>query len=178
MRKNLLLMRHIIFRYLIILLACISPVISYQQPAKWLEEINIAGEGESVTDVGNAIISQRIYSQNSVYHASIGVGDVVGVSIKQHLVPFVESGYQSQIMNRLFIYDQHNFLVLICNDALYTDWLSTTNLDAAVVVTHLADFKNTPLLSYFDKKLRYISLLKSFPIRHVDQDFSEYYSLA
>ena len=171
-------LRHVIFRYYVLLLACIAPVISYQDYSNsWLNEINIYGESQGFSvDRGDAIISKRIYTENQVYHASIGIGDVVGTSIKQHLVPFIESGYDSKIANRQFIFKQHNFLVLICNDALFTDWLYLSNVEAIIVLTHLADLQDTPLLSYFSKKLAYTSLLKEIPVMHVDQDFTGYYS--
>jgi len=174
---SLFALRHRRLRYVILVLVFIAPVASYQESDHWLDEIHIYGESQKAGEVkGNAIISKRMYEKNNIYHASIGIGDVVGVSIKRHLVPYIESGYQTKIINRQFTYNQHKFLVLICNDALYTDWMGTDNSEAVVVVTHLSDLEGTPLIAHFAKKLRFVSLLKSLPILHVDQDFTEYYS--
>ena len=55
-------------------------------------------------------------------------------------MPFVESGYDSLLEADYFGIKKHQFLVLICNDVLFSDWeIESHDAEAIVVVSHLED---------------------------------------
>ncbi len=156
-----------------------SMSIEHEVQPDWLSEITIYAEGQG-HDIsqGDAIVARRIHQGDAVYHASVGVGDVTGVSVKRHLVPWVEEGYTPRKLARVFDYQGHKILVLICNDVLFRDFADEiAESDRVVVLSHLSDLAHTPILIYFQQYLRYLSIYYGIPIHHIDQDFNQVFGV-
>lgn len=139
----------------------------------WLDKIDILPEGVEAYygKKEDLIYGKRIHKGSHIYYASIGGGQVQGISIKRHFVKIVESGYSSYLHTRMINFQGHNFLLLVCNDALFSD-LGDEILDAeAVVVTSwLTGLQGSPLKHYFLKRLEYIHLKYGKPLMLVDAE--------
>lgn len=172
-------LRHPILCYYILMLALACPnMLTQPNDMSWLDfHIYAESDGFDVYE-GNAIVSRRIQQGDKFLHISRGIGEVYGESVKQHMIPFVEH-YDHAFSNRVLSYKNHSLLVLICNDALYADWYEQmTKNEVLLVLSHLALLYDTPLINYFDKKLRYITLNFQKPVLHIDQKFNKAYRVS
>lgn len=163
------LLRHGIWFIPLYIQSMVPNVVTEPVP-KWLDEISIYPEGvvEESENV-NSIQSRRIFKGDNVYYASVGYGDVFGMSLKRHMVFLIEGGYTPNYRTRILEYHGHKFLLLICNDALYSDIGDEMDkAEAVVVVSWLTGLNNTPIKHYFQKRVLYTHLRYGVPIRHVD----------
>ncbi|MEC7030439.1 MAG: hypothetical protein VXW87_02075 [Pseudomonadota bacterium] len=131
------------------------------------------GAGRDVVE-GDAIVARRVETRDAVYHASVGIGSVQGMSIKRHLIPGIEGGYTSAKNNRVFDFQGMKILVLICNDVFFQDFTQEiSESEVVVVLSHLNDLAKTPLPVYFDRYLQYLARYYHRPILHVDQHLTK-----
>lgn len=160
---------HLIWVLPLLMNSAVTPQEKLTMPS-WLDQITILPEGIERTDeIGNVVECLRIWEKNRVFYASVGTGDVHGMSLKRHLVPIVESRYSPYYYSRLLTFHRHHFLVLVCNDALFLDVEREMNkAEAVVVVSYLQGVSRTPLQNYYFKRLRYLSYRYKKPVRLVD----------
>ncbi len=145
-------------------------LIGYDSLSSDLYQINVLPEGVSYIGQENTIYH---HLDNPQYSAYQGTSHFEGYVKKKHPVPFAESHYQKGDGSRL-ICDKKCYLVLICYDALFDDWLSEYHqADAIIVVSNLMQFENTPLSQYFRQQLKYLHLRSQKPLVYRDRLYSE-----
>jgi hypothetical protein len=145
-------------------------LIGYTPLSTHFYPVNILAEGDVYTGQENTIYHHLDDHQYSVYQ---GTSSFRGYAKKKHPVPFAESYYQKGIGSRL-ICDQKCYLVLICYDALFDDWIEEYDqADAIIVVSHLIQFEDTPLYQYFRQQIKYLHLRSQKPLIYRDSLYSE-----
>lgn len=150
-------------------LLLLIPKKEIEQIPNRLSMITIVPEGQVVDQSKSAIfpeIEQLGESYYSIYRSNFGLNGLVR---KRHLVPWIESGYESGGSKRLLC-GKSCYLVMICYDALFNDYLEElSEATAIIVVSNLSDFANTPMPYYFEQQLAYIYLSTNSPVQYVDQ---------
>lgn len=148
------------------------------QPPSWLQDVTIYPEGMGhEVIIGDAIVSRRLQTPHGIWHASVGIGTVQGMSVKRHLLPGIEAGYAPAGHSRLMHVGKHSVLLLICHDVLFSDiWDEASQADAVVVISHLEDLLQTPIAHYIEKRASYIHAYTQKPVVHVDQHFQKIYA--
>jgi len=151
-------------------LASILPKQEITPMPKWIDEIKILPEGGIATDLSsNMVYSKKIFGDGVVYYASVGSGWVRGMSLKRHMVFLIESGYTPHDHSRILSYKNHNFLLLVCHDAMFSDvGKEVDQAEIIVVVSNLSDLNGTPAYYHFLKRLQYLSLYHHKPVLLVD----------
>lgn len=135
----------------------------------WLKELTINPEGvEKIGKIGSGIFNAHIEDQQDTFNASVGWGDVEGTSLKRHLVPVVESGFTPGSYSRLMTYKGHTFLVLICNDALFSDiYDEVKQAEVIIIVNNLFKLESTPMPRYFFNRAQYLQSKYNVPVKLV-----------
>ena len=150
----------------------VSPLVEMVPPSIEGAVIYPEGLGRDIHE-GNALVSRRLRDHNNIYHASIGLGAVQGVSLKRHITPIVESGYTPGEQNRIVMFNDKPVLVLICNDALFSDiWEEAKHASDILIISHLSDLSHTPIKQYFMARAQCIHLITGKPVYWVDQNLA------
>lgn len=138
-------------------------------------DFSVYPEGSLVEAQGDAMSPITYQKDKDFYSSVVGLGALTGRVDKRHLVPWVESGYTSGRDSR-YISDGTRYLVLICYDALFDDYLDEIrDTQGVVVVSNLTAFDQTPFLTYFVKQLWYIQLRTGLSMVSKDPVVDMYY---
>ena len=160
---------------LLIILAIVSwqPAFKLQTASPYIDDVYVFPEGLGHEETNKkAIVSRRLYTNEYIYHAMLGINGVEGMSIKRHLTPIVESGYSTKHHSRILDIQGKSILLLICNDVLFTDiWEELDQVDQIVVTSHLEDLSHTPMMNTFEKRIKYLNKVSQKPVLWVDQSF-------
>ncbi|MDC3180663.1 hypothetical protein OAT84_00765 [Gammaproteobacteria bacterium] len=144
---------------LIFLLSCLS----YQLPSVALQLPTVLAEGVDYLGEENTIYHNL---EEPTYSRYVGYS-FQGVVSKRHPVGFVEP-YLSGRGERLLC-DQACYLVLICYDVLFDDWLEEySSASAIIAVSNLALFAQSPFYHYFQNQLAYIHIRSKKPVIYRD----------